>query len=140
MTRFATTFVAALAGANLAAAKCAYKWRAHAGDTCDSLASDWGISTSDFISWNPSVGAKCANGVTVDQEYCVQDDGTGPDTSTPGTPTTTTSSTGTQPTGGVPSPTQDGVAQDCKAWYKVQKGDTCDAIIKKYGAFSTSDL
>ncbi|OAR02189.1 hypothetical protein LLEC1_06775 [Akanthomyces lecanii] len=146
MTRFATTFVAALAGANLAAAKCTYKWRAHDGDTCASLSADWGVAVKDFISWNPSVGANCANGLTSGQEYCVEDDGTGsdpttaPPTSTTLTTTTTTSSTPTQPTGGVPSPTQDGVAKDCKAWYKVQSGDSCDAIVKKFGAFSTDDF
>ncbi|KAJ3490888.1 hypothetical protein NLG97_g5697 [Lecanicillium saksenae] len=138
MTRFATTLVAALAGVNLAAAKCTYKWRAHDGDTCKSIAADWGIDENDFIKWNPSVGSNCSS-LQVGQEYCVQDDGTGPDPGTPTTTTTTTSS-GTQPTGGVPSPTQDGVTKDCKAWYKVQKGDTCDAIIKKYGAFSTDDF
>ncbi len=120
MTRFATTFVAALAGANLAAAKCTYKWRAHDGDTCDSLSSDWGLDVKDFIKWNPSVGANCATGVKSGQDYCVEDDGKGsdptnpPTTTTSTTLTTTTSSTPTQPTGGAPSPTQDGVAKDCK--------------------------
>ncbi|KAM3432619.1 hypothetical protein MY4824_006467 [Beauveria thailandica] len=154
MTRFSPTLVAALAGANLAAAKCSYKWRAHAGDTCDSLSSDWGVQVSDFIKWNPSVGANCSNGVTAGYEYCVEDDGadSNPTTAATGSPTTlttaitTTSSTPTQPTDGAPSPVQNGVAKDCKsahsckAWYKVQAGDTCDKIVSKYGAFSTDDF
>lgn len=117
MPRFATTFVAALAGANLAAAKCTYKWKAHDGDTCASLSADWSVSESDFVKWNPSVGDDCSKPLVVGQEYCVEDDGSGSDpvtTSTPTTMTTTTSSTPTQPTGGAPSPTQPGVTTDCK--------------------------
>ena len=113
MTRLATLAVA-LAGAGMAQAGCTFSWKAAAGDTCASMASDWGISVDDFIKWNPAVGKDCS-AIWADYFYCI---------AVPGTPD--------HPGPVVPTPHQDGIAKNCKKYYKVQSGDYCDKIIKKY--------
>lgn len=76
---------------------CSFTWEAEKGDTCQSLASDWGISTEQFVSWNDGV---VCNALVDGKEYCLLWDGnsalilrktilnllTGP---VPGAPTTT---------------------------------------------------
>lgn len=98
--------------------ECSFSVTASAGDTCTSLASDWGITEDQFISYNIAVGPGCANGVVPGTAYCVEWDGSlpapAPSTSLT-TLTTRTSSTPTTaaPTG--PSPTQTGVVSDCRS-------------------------
>jgi len=48
---------------------------------------------------------------------------------TTGGPTTTKS----PGSGATPSPVQDGIDPDCKAYYQVASGDTCDKISKNFG-------
>lgn len=99
---------------------CSFTWRAISGDTCASMANAWSISEAQFISFNP--GVDCA-ALVVGKEYCLEWQGTPPPlpssqspTSVP-KPTSTTFKTSTTPapTGPVaPSPTQEGLAKDCK--------------------------
>lgn len=131
-------FVAAAAVATIAMSRgeaalirrdCVFAASAEPGDTCKTMAEDWSITESQFISYNP--GANCAK-LTAGQEYCVEWTGklpspgttttstttTKPTTSTTPPPTTTTTrsttSTTTSTTPSGPSPTQDGIVKNCE--------------------------
>ena len=134
MPRLATTIAIALTGANLASAGCTFRWWAEEGDTCASMASNWEVTRADFIKWNPSVGADCANGLITDKAYCVEFKEGAEE------PTKTTS---VQPTytGGRPRPTQPGMTEDCNDYYNAKQGDTCGKIVDLYeGAFSLQEF
>lgn len=98
---------------------CEFASAAEAGDTCKSMADAWFITEAQFISYNP--GANCAK-LTAGQEYCVEWSGKLPlgtttkgiTNTTPPIMTTSTRSTTitTAPSG--PSPTQDGIVQNCE--------------------------
>lgn len=120
--------------------------------TCDDLLSAWVISKQDFESWNPAVGSDCK--LVLGHSYCVEVNHGNPlsttttttKTTTKTTTTTTTTTTSvpkpkptiSAPSG--PSPTQDGLVHDCKAYYLVKAGDTCDKISQMYGTFSTAQF
>ncbi|WPH04724.1 Hypothetical protein R9X50_00761900 [Acrodontium crateriforme] len=122
---------------------CSYSVVGGNGDTCQSLADSWGISLADFQSFNPGVG--CPN-IVVGQNYCVIGTvvtGSVTSSSTPmstTTPKQTTTASATT-TSSVPNmPTQSGITSDCKSFYDVQAGDTCDDIVNKYGTFTLNDF
>ncbi|ORY65198.1 uncharacterized protein BCR38DRAFT_457414 [Pseudomassariella vexata] len=114
---------------------CSFSWPAESGDTCLSMAQAWGITESQFISFNP--GVICAS-LIPGQDYCVEWDGSPPPmpsttrTSVPPVTTTTT------PTG--PSPTQEGIAKDCEKYYLVKSGDTCQKIADTYKTFTLNQF
>lgn len=87
---------------------CTYSIQAHAGDTCTSIASEWGITKDQFIAYNPSVGTDCSK-LIVGETYCVEENhGKPPPT------TTSVAVTGTSPTATAgPSPTQSGIIKTC---------------------------
>lgn len=78
---------------------------------------------AEFIQWNPAVGSGC-NKLLSDYFYCV---------GVLGTPTTKPPTTG-------PSPTQPGIAANCKTFYKVESADTCQSIVDKYGMLTLDDF
>lgn len=99
------------------------------GDTCDAIVSKFGTFTlAQFKEWNPAVGAECRS-LWADTYYCV---------GIPGTPTSRPTTTLVTTTTGVPkpSPTQPGLIESCVRFYKAVSGDTCDAIVSKYGTFT----
>ncbi|KAI0847482.1 LysM domain-containing protein [Daldinia vernicosa] len=115
---------------------CTFSVSASAGDTCSSLASYWGITLTQFQSYNP--GVDCNKDLTANTNYCIEwDDGQPPPTSTT-TTSSTTSATLTTPSG--PSPTQTGITSNCDAYYKVVSGDTCQKIVKYFGNFTLTDF
>lgn len=112
---------------------CTAFYRAVAGDTCDRIASKYGIfSTADFLAWNPAVGADCS-GLWASYYYCV---------GVPGTPTTKPTDTSASPTSkpAGPSPTQDGIVSTCVNYYKAVSGDTCAKIVDRYGTFTADEF
>lgn len=132
---------------------CSFEIPADSGDTCESLASSWGISVDDFIKINP--GVVCPN-LQAGKSYCVLGDWT-PDTTTTSTSTTSTTiiessttTTTTPPSTTAPasttsttttaapsnSPTMPGVAANCDRFHLVESGDTCDAIASSSGITS----
>ncbi|KAF3058709.1 hypothetical protein GL218_05331 [Daldinia childiae] len=116
---------------------CTFSVAASTGDTCSSLASYWGITLTQFQSYNP--GVDCTKDLTVDTNYCIEwDDGRPPPTSTTTTSSTATSTASTAPSG--PSPTQTGIASNCDAYYKAVSGDTCQKIVKDFGNFTLTDF
>ncbi|KAF7550305.1 hypothetical protein G7Z17_g5790 [Cylindrodendrum hubeiense] len=95
------------------------------GELCDTIVDEYGLTTKEFVKWNPAVGDDCS-GLWAKYWYCV---------SIPGhelanTSTTTTTSTPTSPI--APSETQSGISKDCTRWHVATKGDACDTIVDKY--------
>ncbi|RMZ72427.1 domain-containing [Pyrenophora seminiperda CCB06] len=95
------------------------------GDTCDSIAKDWYISTDTFKSYNPSVGSTCklvtSNSYCTERSYGVPI----PDPTTTSTPTSSTKPT---PTNGITTPTpirEGGMVNNCNKFYYVVKDDNC---------------
>lgn len=141
--------LAVAVGASAVAAECTFTWEAGSGETCEDMAAAWAVPLDKFITWNPSIGADCENGLEEGTEYCVEwDFGVGDDdettttttTSTPATTTTPpTTTTTTDPN--APSPTQSGLISTCTKFHLVESGDTCDTIVQKYGGtFSLDDF
>ncbi|KAF2004067.1 carbohydrate-binding module family 50 protein [Amniculicola lignicola CBS 123094] len=94
------------------------------GDQCGTIAAKYGISLSQFYSWNPDVGTSCG-GLWLETYVCVSIIGVNPPSST-AAPT---------PTNGIstPSPIQTGMVGNCDLFYKVASGDECGNIATKYG-------
>ncbi|KAL6695657.1 hypothetical protein J3F84DRAFT_348976 [Trichoderma pleuroticola] len=113
------------------------------GDSCPAIESEFGISMSQFIAWNPSVNTGCTNiiagyyycnlavgssCVTLDVGYyvCVDAiDYTPPKTTTA---TTTTKKTSTTSSGNgiiTPTPFETGMVNNFKKFYLVKSGDSC---------------
>ncbi|PPJ50654.1 hypothetical protein CBER1_05262 [Cercospora berteroae] len=114
------------------------------GETCASIASFWGVSEQNFISWNPIVGSDCSN-LIEGNSYCVEANGTPTSTSSSPVSTSTLSSSSTQTTSTAtgpttPSPTQGGLTSDCRRFYLVESGDFCQAIVDEFGTFSLSQF
>ncbi|CUS15663.1 unnamed protein product, partial [Tuber aestivum] len=98
------------------------------GDDCNSIASIYKLSLSEFVALNPSVGSQCA-GLRLNYYLCIS-------RSCPPTPTPTTMKTSTIPTAPqvpAPTPTQAGISPNCNKWYFVVSGDTCAAIATANG-------
>ncbi|KAM5453917.1 hypothetical protein MaudCBS49596_002542 [Microsporum audouinii] len=75
---------------------CSFMSPAATGDTCQSLASDWGINVSQFIQWN--AGVDC-NALVVGRQYCILWAGAEPSSvTTSSTPSSRTTSTTTSTT------------------------------------------
>ncbi|WPG98094.1 Hypothetical protein R9X50_00088000 [Acrodontium crateriforme] len=110
------------------AANCNQFYLVPPGASCDAIETQFDITASEFIAWNPSINSDCTN-ILAGYYYCVNVAGaTKP-------ATTTTSPAVTKPSNGIttPTPIQDGMTGNCNKFDLVQSGDTCDAIASKYG-------
>jgi hypothetical protein len=97
------------------------------GDLCGTIAEKYGISVHQFYQWNPTVGAEC-RGLWAEYYYCV---------SIPGAFTTTSGPTTPGPTGpAVPSPTREGMVDNCNKSHLAVAGDQCGNIASRYGITS----
>ncbi|KAJ5667621.1 hypothetical protein N7507_003485 [Penicillium longicatenatum] len=87
------------------------------GDTCASVEEAFGITSEQFLAWNPAVSSDCETNFWVSDSYCV---GTGTVVASSATSTTSssTSSSGsmTAITTGPDEPTPTGQASNCNAW------------------------
>ncbi len=103
---------------------------AKARDTCDHIAEAAGIVVEQFYAWNPDVGPNCGL-LLAGFEYCVGVIGM----PTPHATTTATATATSTATSGIvtPTPTQDGMVDNCNKFYLVQKGDTCAKVASKNG-------
>ena len=94
---------------------CTYFYDSQPGDTCASIARDWGITLQQFLTYNPSVKPDCS-GLSAGNAYCVEEnygnDPVAPST-TSSTPPTTSTPTTTTPTPTGPSPVQSGINAQC---------------------------
>ncbi|KAK1994861.1 hypothetical protein LX36DRAFT_583537 [Colletotrichum falcatum] len=111
---------------------CTSYHKAVSGDDCSKIVAQYGtFAFADFLKWNPAVGETCA-GLWLGYYYCV---------AVPGTPTGATSAAPVPTaTSTVPSPAQDGITKECKAYYKAVAGDDCSKIVAKYGTFTFADF
>ncbi|KAK4495279.1 hypothetical protein PRZ48_013608 [Zasmidium cellare] len=90
------------------------------GDTCANIATKYNIPVDKLYSWNPAVGTDC-HALWAGYYVCVG--------------TTNYTPTPTNPGNGIatPTPYEQGMVDNCDKFYKVQSGDTCDAIAKSQG-------
>ena len=111
-----------------------------AGENCDTIVKKFGNFTmEDFIGWNPAAGTDCS-GLWAKTYCCI---------GVPGytlpakpTPTSPPDSTTTVAGNGIPTPTgiQQGMVDNCNAFYKVGKGETCQKIVAKFGNFTLDEF
>ncbi|OBT72741.1 hypothetical protein VF21_09001 [Pseudogymnoascus sp. 05NY08] len=93
-------------------------------DTCDSIESDWGVTSDQFLTYNPSVGTGCS--LITSNSYCVEENF--------GHGSTITSSIQQTPTGvSTPVPVQTGMISTYNAFYFIKQGDQCGVIATTYG-------
>ncbi|KAL8913520.1 MAG: hypothetical protein Q9171_001708 [Xanthocarpia ochracea] len=121
---------------------CTYFYDSQPGDTCASIASDWGITVQQFQTYNPSIKSDCS-GLVTGNAYCVEENyGMGPvaPTSSSSTASTTSNPPTTTQTSTGPSPVQSGISPECQIYYKVESGDTCAGIVDKYHTFTIGNL
>ncbi|RSL66085.1 hypothetical protein CEP54_003931 [Fusarium duplospermum] len=118
-----------------------YDWlRVERGDTCESIASNygpWRMSVKDFKQWNPAVRDDCS-GLLVGWWVCIGAPKTHatirifgfhrPST-TVSIPDYTPKPSPTIDFSWPPSPTHKGASKSCKTWHQAKEGDTCDLII-----------
>ncbi|OIW30767.1 putative LysM domain protein [Coniochaeta ligniaria NRRL 30616] len=88
------------------------------GDSCVTIEQAAGISSAQFLAWNPYVDAACDN-LWLGYYVCVGAKGA----TTTAKPTTTTTAT---PTG--PSPQMPSITSSCHKYYQVKSGDSCYTI------------
>lgn len=100
-----------------------------ANDQCGAIASTHSITLANFYRWNTGLTSTCSN-LGLGDYVCVNVVGAVPVTSTPAATVTVISSTTYKLP---PGPTSTGTTPQCKAWYNVQSGDTCDSIASTYG-------
>lgn len=131
--------------------ECFFDVPADSGDTCETLASGWGISVEEFININP--GVTCPD-LEAGKSYCVVGEYTPDEPTTPTTqpqppaittiqpPTTTstqppttfeTTTTTTSAAEPEVTPIMPGAAENCNRYYKIRSGDTCDAVASRNG-------
>ncbi|KAK3898439.1 hypothetical protein C8A05DRAFT_47255 [Staphylotrichum tortipilum] len=103
------------------------------GDSCPSIASQYGISLAQFYAWNPAVGSDCTS-LWLNTYCCVGIVGQTASTSTSAT-SSTSSTTSTTTGNGVstPTPTQTGMVSNCNTFHYVVSGDGCSSIASQYG-------
>ncbi|KAI4204248.1 MAG: hypothetical protein LQ350_001228 [Teloschistes chrysophthalmus] len=95
---------------------CTYYYDSQPGDTCASIANDWGITSSELTTYNPSVKADCS-GLIIGDAYCVEENyGNGPaPPETTSSTTSKTSSISASPTPTGPTPVQSGITAECES-------------------------
>lgn len=92
---------------------CTQYYTVVSGDSCSAIDTTFGISFTQFTTWNPEVDENCSN-IQVGEAYCVA------------------SSTGGST--GPPSNVATGTITDgCSQYYTVASGDTCSAIDTTFG-------
>ena len=94
---------------------CTYFYDSQPGDTCASIADNWGITQVQFKTYNPSIKSDCS-GLIIGDAYCVEENyGNGPaPPETTSSTTSKTTSTTTTPTPTGPTPVQSGITTQCK--------------------------
>ncbi|GKZ65102.1 hypothetical protein AnigIFM50267_007266 [Aspergillus niger] len=118
-------------------------------DTCADLESYYGITSTQLTSWNPSLSTtSCA--LQEGWSYCVSAPAVSTTASSTSTVSTVSSSLlstttaapapGTTTGAGSPSPTQGGLSSSCDAFYYVEAGDSCWAIVNSYGNFTLNQF
>ncbi|EFQ32525.1 LysM domain-containing protein [Colletotrichum graminicola] len=113
------------------------KWHVvAAGDNCGVIESEYSLTHSQFLEWNPAVSEDCLTGFWGTYAYCVGISGGGGAITT-APPATTTSAAPAEPTNGpvaVPEPNQaNNAIASCNKYGQAQSGDWCSAFADRYG-------
>ena len=137
---------------------CSYEYAASSGDTCQSVAADWGLTVQALESLNP--GITCPD-LVAGQSYCVLGtvSSSGPTVSSSSLATSTfTSTISIVPIPSTTSssshsfsssssfssapyqPQQTGTAADCDQFYLVETGDSCGKIEAQFGISASEFL
>jgi hypothetical protein len=97
-------------------------------DICSTIVKKYGISLSQFYTWNPKIGTDCG-GLWLGVNVCVSIIGVGPST-----PPASASPTPTKSGNGIatPTPIQSGMIDRCNKFHLVVDGDICSSITTKY--------
>ena len=90
----------------------------NSGESCQTVITKKSITLAQLTSWNPTVGSSCT-GLWADVYVCTSIIGHTPTPTNPGNGIET------------PSPIQDGMVDNCDAFYFVESGDTCASIASK---------
>ncbi|KAK1625448.1 hypothetical protein BDP81DRAFT_474374 [Colletotrichum phormii] len=112
---------------------CTWWHVAQISETCEIIATSYGIETSEFTSYNPSLATACE--LVTGNSYCLERNWGIP----PEVPVTTSTSAASTPTSdpgnGVvtPTPIQDSMTKDCNKFYFVKSGDGCANIASSNG-------
>ncbi|KAF5002925.1 hypothetical protein FDECE_10480 [Fusarium decemcellulare] len=106
-------------------------YKVQKGEICKVIAAKFDIPEDNIKKWNPGVGSDCT-GIWANVYVCIGVIGW----DTP-VPSTTTATTGNGIS--TPSPTQDGMVDNCSHFYKVQTGDTCE-YIAEYHSIPLNDI
>ncbi|ROW05869.1 hypothetical protein VPNG_08045 [Cytospora leucostoma] len=103
------------------------------GDSCYDIEQEYGITSDEFDTWNPSIGSDCS-GLWASEYICVGAPYTHiATTSSIATATSTTSTTSTSiATSAVPSPLEPSTWTNCTSYYYVVSGDSCYSIEQEY--------
>ncbi|KAK3349661.1 hypothetical protein B0T25DRAFT_610550, partial [Lasiosphaeria hispida] len=100
--------------------------------TCKDVNTIFGLSTDDFISWNPSLAKPCGP-LPTNTSFCVSS----LESLHPPSPVVTTlppRPSATSSTGiATPTPFQPGMVLNCAAFYLTRPGDTCAGIASAHG-------
>ncbi|KAF1993330.1 carbohydrate-binding module family 50 protein [Amniculicola lignicola CBS 123094] len=88
-------------------------------DTCQTLATKYGITLTQFTTWNPSAGGTSCSGLWADAWACVSIIGVSPSPTSPANGVST------------PTPIQPGMVTNCKKFDYVKSGEGCDVVITR---------
>ncbi|KAM5541623.1 hypothetical protein V8D89_004813 [Ganoderma adspersum] len=103
------------------AGRCTAYYTVQSGDSCDVIDTQFNITLTQFLTWNPEINSQCSN-ILAGVQYCVA----GPSS---GGGTTTTTTSAAAPTGsGTITP-----GQGCKQYYTVVSGDNCSVLESEFG-------
>lgn len=120
------------------------------GDNCTAVATEYGITLTQFLAWNPAVSSDCSTGFWAEEAYCVgtassssfSSSSSSVTASVTVTPTSTTisasSTSAASPT--PPAPTQAGEPSNCNAWFVPESGDSCATAEDEYNISSAQFL
>jgi LysM repeat protein len=95
-----------------------------AGDSCYDIATANSISLDQFYAWNPYVKTDCSR-LWSGYNVCIR---VVRSTASASSTFQTVGTTSTKPPSSTPTPTQPGMINNCKKFYKVQSGDGCWAL------------
>ncbi|OQE08182.1 hypothetical protein PENVUL_c010G01802 [Penicillium vulpinum] len=110
------------------ASDCNKYYTSQDGDTCDKVAAEFGITTAQFLAWNPAISSDCTSGFWLEEAYCVGVSSSTTATTTAASTTTTATKATTTTTVTPPAPTQSGIPSDCNKYYVPVDGDNCATV------------
>ena len=138
---------------------CSYEYAASSGDTCQSVAADWGLTVQALESLNPGItcpdlvagqsycvlGTVSSSGPTVSSSSLATSTSTSTISIVPIPSTTSSSSHSLSPSSSSSSsapyqPQQTGTAADCDQFYLVETGDSCGKIEAQFGISASEFL